>query len=284
MPLFLPRYERKEFCKVAGALHSVSCISGNECLRLESMHRLRRVALSVDVELGQSRANERAASVAGPTATVYVLWCAVEESCTSSSARPHSVRRTVHWENQVPLRKLREICRFLRASVIASGLGQLGSNACSRQFAQCAFSSARVPWCASLDHFLLLQVPYRPNLITPSYHPHYLILLPNSTLQHCFVLLSIIQFVVCFSRNRSPQPHFTMLAMHSINCDGLRQLLELIDSSGSKESANILIIDCRSFFAHNDSHIINSINVFYPPFLRYVLSMKVAIFSGWIIL
>lgn len=67
-----------------------------------------------------------------------------------------------------------------------------------------------------------------------------------------------------------------MLAMHSISCDGLRQLLELIESSaGSKESANILIIDCRSFFAHNDSHIINSINVFYPLFLRYVLSSRI---------
>ncbi|KAH9405015.1 Dual specificity protein phosphatase 1 [Tyrophagus putrescentiae] len=56
--------------------------------------------------------------------------------------------------------------------------------------------------------------------------------------------------------------------MIAINCDGVRELLELMNSADSKESPNILIIDCRSFFAHNDSHIINSINVFYPPFLR----------------
>ncbi|XP_027195818.2 dual specificity protein phosphatase 4-like [Dermatophagoides pteronyssinus] len=32
--------------------------------------------------------------------------------------------------------------------------------------------------------------------------------------------------------------------------------------------SRILLIDCRSFLAHNESHIIHSINVFCPPFLR----------------
>ncbi|OTF80237.1 hypothetical protein BLA29_010167 [Euroglyphus maynei] len=32
--------------------------------------------------------------------------------------------------------------------------------------------------------------------------------------------------------------------------------------------SRILLIDCRSFLAHNESHIIHSVNVFCPPFLR----------------
>lgn len=63
----------------------------------------------------------------------------------------------------------------------------------------------------------------------------------------------------------------TMLSnMTGLSCDHLRELLDPFDSSTSCESQNILIIDCRSFLAHNASHIINSINVFCPPFLRFV--------------
>ncbi|XP_046912237.2 dual specificity protein phosphatase 2 [Dermatophagoides farinae] len=34
------------------------------------------------------------------------------------------------------------------------------------------------------------------------------------------------------------------------------------------QHSRILLIDCRSFLAHNESHIVHSINVFCPPFLR----------------
>lgn len=61
-----------------------------------------------------------------------------------------------------------------------------------------------------------------------------------------------------------------MLAnMVGLSPDDVRELLVLLESEC--KSHNILIIDSRSFLAHNESHIINSINVFYPPFLRYVL-------------
>lgn len=62
-----------------------------------------------------------------------------------------------------------------------------------------------------------------------------------------------------------------MLAnMIGLSCDNLRELLDLLEPNDYK-TQHLLIIDCRSFLAHNDSHIINSINVFYPPFLRYAL-------------
>lgn len=58
--------------------------------------------------------------------------------------------------------------------------------------------------------------------------------------------------------------------MIGLSCESLRELLSLFETDDC-QTRNILIIDCRSFLAHNDAHIVNSINAFYPPFLRYVM-------------
>jgi hypothetical protein len=54
----------------------------------------------------------------------------------------------------------------------------------------------------------------------------------------------------------------------SLSCDNLRQLLDLLSDS---KSSNILILDCRPFLIHNESHIVKSINIHCPPILRSVL-------------
>ncbi|XP_054168413.1 dual specificity protein phosphatase 1-like [Oppia nitens] len=52
-----------------------------------------------------------------------------------------------------------------------------------------------------------------------------------------------------------------------ISCDHLRQLIELM-LSNEDTPTNVLILDCRPFLIHNDSHIAKSINIHCPAIIR----------------
>ena len=64
---------------------------------------------------------------------------------------------------------------------------------------------------------------------------------------------------------------FTMMStgLVPITCDSLRQLLDHVLQNEDKPS-NVLILDCRPFLIHNDSHIVNSVNIHCPAIIRYV--------------
>ena len=66
-----------------------------------------------------------------------------------------------------------------------------------------------------------------------------------------------------------------------ITCDNLRQLLDLLLQSEGSPS-NVLILDCRPFLIHNESHIVNSVNIHCPAIIRSVFSQFISIL--WVLI
>lgn len=62
-----------------------------------------------------------------------------------------------------------------------------------------------------------------------------------------------------------------------ITCDGLRQLLDrMLESDGS---STLLVVDCRPFLTHNETHIVHSVNIHCPAIIRSVLLLWRSLFS-----
>lgn len=76
---------------------------------------------------------------------------------------------------------------------------------------------------------------------------------------------------------RSPgpmqQPYQVVMAL-SFSCENLRNHLEESSPPPLDEESRILILDCRTFLAHSDRHIVNSVNVQCPAILRRRLGNK----------
>lgn len=93
----------------------------------------------------------------------------------------------------------------------------------------------------------------------------------NSSCGIIIITITIFMPATKRTRNKLSRDYYDMsnmttnLQLSPFSC---QDLIKCLESSSSSSDHHILVLDCRPFLIHNDSHITNSINIHCPPIIR----------------